>query len=371
MPIKVLHVMGMDSLKYGGIERFMITLQNATPDIEHILVYDSLPKSEDYLRHLHSRILEMPIQGIHTFISIPRFISILRQEHPDYVHFHFESAFAIYSYIAHFMGIKVIYKTAHSCLYVNGKQAVDIKDLSCKYQIVTLGKYAYRYINKTLAVSNFVRDQLIGVYGKHIKVETMYLGSSPCSQTVVNTRITRSSINIKDSDIVVGTTLFASHIKGCDILYRAIALVKKSNIKFLVLGLNPKSEFTNYLNNLAIELGIANRIISMGIIDNVPEYLRLMDIFVQPSRTEALSLSCVEAASAGLPIIGSNVGGLPEVSSITFPVEDHVRLAELIDELASNEEYRLLLGSQSFKRFSDFFSIGNTINKYKTLYQCR
>ena len=361
--------MGMNSLKYGGIERFMVTLQNETPDIEHILVYDSLPKSENYLKHLHGKILVMPIQGTRIFTSIPRFISILQHERPNYVHFHFESAFAIYSYIAHFMGVKTIYKTAHSCLYVNGKQAVAIKDLPYKYRMITLNKCAYRYINKTFAVSNFVRDQLFSIYGKRIKVETLYLGTPPLLQKSVNECITRSSINIKDSDIVVGTTLFASHIKGCDILYRAIARVKNPNIKFLVLGLNPKLEFTKNLNNLAIELGIDSRIISLGIIDNVPEYLRLMDIFIQPSRTEALSLSCVEAASVGLPIIGSNVGGLPEVSNITFPVEDHVRLAELIDELASNVELRSAIGKQSLKRYKDNFSIDITISKYKTLYQ--
>jgi ABC-type transporter Mla subunit MlaD len=48
-------------------------------------------------------------------------------------------------------------------------------------------------------------------------------------------------------------------------------------------------------------------------VNNVPELLPAMDIFVQPSRSESLSNSIIEAGLAGLPAIGSNVGGIPEV----------------------------------------------------------
>ncbi len=81
----------------------------------------------------------------------------------------------------------------------------------------------------------------------------------------------------------------------------------------------------------------------------MPVYLSSLDLYVQPSRSEGLSLSLLEAGAAGLPLIASAVGGIPEIirhgkTGILVPAEDVVALEKAISWLISQPESREKLG---------------------------
>lgn len=130
--------------------------------------------------------------------------------------------------------------------------------------------------------------------------------------------------NLQKLDII--TTSRLVYKNGIDILVRAMAVVaseaKKSSedrrglwlgddVKLRILGSGPDEQ---KLKNLAAELGIADSVEFLGHIepDKIPEYLARADIFVRPSRSEGLGSSFLEAMAAGLPIIGTSVGGIPD-----------------------------------------------------------
>ena len=81
------------------------------------------------------------------------------------------------------------------------------------------------------------------------------------------------------------------------------------NFKVQILGAGPEEK---KLKELAKELGVENVVHFLGHIEpeNVYEYLTKADIFVRASRTEGLGSSFLEAMGAGLPIIGTPVGGI-------------------------------------------------------------
>jgi glycosyltransferase involved in cell wall biosynthesis len=115
--------------------------------------------------------------------------------------------------------------------------------------------------------------------------------------------------------------------KGVDILIRAIPHIlqkteKPENLKFVVVGptsqsFDPdlRSSYYDFLNRLVDELKLKRYVIFAGLLSEVDLrnlYSRSY-IFVLPSRGEAEPLVLLEAMSSGLPLIGSNVGGIPEI----------------------------------------------------------
>ncbi len=109
---------------------------------------------------------------------------------------------------------------------------------------------------------------------------------------------------------------------GIDILIRAVAELKNkfpaslaggqvSSFKFQVLGSGSEEQ---KLKKLAKDLGIENIVEFVGEAspEKIPDYLAQADIFVRPSRSEGLGSSFLEAMAAGLPVIGTPVGGIPE-----------------------------------------------------------
>src|SRR3989338_8749152 len=94
---------------------------------------------------------------------------------------------------------------------------------------------------------------------------------------------------------------------GIDILIKA---VKDLPVKVLIIG---SGKLETRLNSLAQELGVRNKILFLGYIgqNNLSQYLQLTDVFVRTSRSEGLGSAFLEAMAAGVPVIGTCVGGIP------------------------------------------------------------
>lgn len=101
---------------------------------------------------------------------------------------------------------------------------------------------------------------------------------------------------------------------GVDILIRAVAEVKKTvpDVKCLIIGDGPERK---KLEALAGELGLADAVSFPGSIayEKLPAYLHESDVFVRPSRSEGMGNAFVEALAAGVPVIGTRVGGIPDI----------------------------------------------------------
>lgn len=84
-----------------------------------------------------------------------------------------------------------------------------------------------------------------------------------------------------------------------------------AHIKFLILG---TGELENQLKDLAAHLNVSDRVIFLGFVEHkdLPKYLKISEIFVRPSISEGLGNSFIEAMAAGIPVIATPVGGIPD-----------------------------------------------------------
>jgi glycosyltransferase involved in cell wall biosynthesis len=136
---------------------------------------------------------------------------------------------------------------------------------------------------------------------------------------------------------VVGTVAKLSPVKGHQHFIAAAAEIAKArpDVVFLIVGDGIRKK---ELEDMATELGIADRVTFAGVRDDVPSLLELMDVFVLGSLSEGSPNAVLEAMAAGLPVVATDVGGLPEMvidgeSGILVPPGDSDALAEAIGEL--------------------------------------
>ena len=148
--------------------------------------------------------------------------------------------------------------------------------------------------------------------------------------------------------VVIGATKSLEPVYGLEYLIRAFAKLQNIGLRLLLVGdgsLRPK------LERLTAELKIAERVEFTGPVAplKIPAYLQRMDILVNPSLQESFGVSVLEAQACEIPVIASNVGGLPEVvqdglTGFLVPPKDVNAIVAKIELLASDKNLRRRMG---------------------------
>lgn len=200
---------------------------------------------------------------------------------------------------------------------------------------------ASRLAHRVICNSNATMRQIIATYGiSHDRVQRIYKAADlePFRQIAKQRRYQRGA-TLKL--VFIGTNW---RVKGLDILLRAVAKIseQEGGVALRVIG-NPDCHSANEFQSLVQKLKIESHVTFVGAVsrENLPAELATSEILVLPSRKEALGLAAIEALASGMPVVASEVGGLPEVVSdlrcgTLVPPEDPELLAAAICETAAN-----------------------------------
>jgi len=372
--MKILQFMDMQSTKFGGLGKFMIKLMERCPNDRFYFVFQNYPVSEDMVKRFEACGANIYVMNTATgkkaLLHIPQFIKMIRRIKPDIVHFHFANSFFIYAPIAKLLGVKKMIKTQHCCLTTNfSKHVTSKQQFNLRTKIFSWNGNIYKLFNHIIMCSNFVQEQFENVYGKSHKYKTIYFGVEPVMILDDYKKIKfRKNLQISEDDIVITTVAFADPIKGVDVLIKAIPYIRSQKFNVVIVGINLETQYGAYLHELAKNLNVDEKIRWIGITDHVGDYLSISDIYCQPSRSEALGLAGCEAKSAKLPIVASNVGGLPEISNVLFENEDFKDLAKRLTVLLNDEKQRKFLAEQSYIEYENKFMIDKGVEEYANLY---
>ncbi len=234
---------------------------------------------------------------------------------------------------------------------------------------------------KLMGVSKSVNDAAYKVGANVKKLSFVYPGvDTEFFRNGLGKGWLRHRINIPNNEILI---LHASRItgskehfyleyKGITTLIRAFSILAKTNknIKLLIATAKPpkiwEENFQNELKKIE-ELsevhGIKNSIIVKSFeLDDMPHVYNGSDIFVMASQMESFGLVYAEAMACGIPVIGTSVGGIPEIISdnltgfLVVP-NDPVELSKKIDVLINNEELRVNMGQEGIKAVKQNFDL--------------
>lgn len=177
-----------------------------------------------------------------------------------------------------------------------------------------------------------------------------------------------------DGKLVIGTVGRAQAVKDQATLIKAFAkLLRRSDaarLRLVIVGDGPMLED---LRRLVLELGVAENCWLPGSSDRIPELLRAMHVFVLPSLAEGISNTVLEAMASGLPVIGSDVGGTPELietgrQGFLFPAGDADVLAELLARYEASDALRREHGDAARDRAVAEFSLVSMVGGYGSIY---
>lgn len=182
----------------------------------------------------------------------------------------------------------------------------------------------------------------------------------------------RQELGVEPSAVVILHAGRFTEQKNHALLLRAFARLQSSQPLYLLLA--GGGELLEPMQQLARELGMAERVRFLGVRSDIPAILNAADIFTLPSRYEGNPMSVMEAMAAGLPVVATAVGGVPElveegVSGILTPNEDLEALVVALQRLVDNAVLRRQMGEAALRRAREKFDIRHTVRAYEDLYE--
>lgn len=269
-----------------------------------------------------------------------KLVKLFKEERPDVVHTHiYASKYALPAAVL--AGVKRRVHTVHTM--------AQKEQGSLGRKINT---FMYRHCDVVpVALSNEVKKtigEVYGLQGSLIPVVYNGIDLSKC--------IRKNDYEANGVFTIVHVGRFMK-VKNHKILMRAFAgfAEKKENVRLQLLG---EGELLDETRELAKVLGVTDKVEFLGLQPNVYPYLNKADVFCLPSEYEGVPMTLIEAMGTGLPIVASNVGGIPDMlvngENALLVEPNDVAVEKAIEKLYSDVEFRIRLGNAAALRSEEF-----------------
>lgn len=183
----------------------------------------------------------------------------------------------------------------------------------------------------------------------------------------------RMELGIPSTARLIGTVGRLTEVKRQDLLLRAVAGFGpgREDVRVLLVGDGPERQ---RLERLAADLHLGARAIFVGYQPNPERFLPAMDVFALTSRLEGLPLALLEAWAAGLPVVSSAVGGIPEVvtdgaTGLLFPFGDESALVAALRRVLSDPGTAARIGSAGQTVVRKRYSLERMAANYEAIYR--
>jgi len=174
-----------------------------------------------------------------------------------------------------------------------------------------------------------------------------------------------------DEKVIVHVSNFRPVKRIGDIIRMFGEVRKKIKCKLLLVGEGPERI---PMQELTRELGLQDGVVFLGEQEGVDRILSCADLYLLPSEQESFGLSALEAMSCGVPVIGANAGGLPELvrhgetGYITEVGDIHQMTLHAIN-LLSDDDFRQNIGSKARQRVLANFTEDAVVQQYESYYE--
>lgn len=186
----------------------------------------------------------------------------------------------------------------------------------------------------------------------------------------------RRKYDFPEDKILIGTVARLVPQKGINFLLLSLKNIENLNWHLLIIG---DGNQRNYLEQLAVQLKLHNKISFLGLRNDIPQLLKCLDFVVVPSLKEGFSNVILEAMATKLPVIATDVGGNSEAicsgeNGILVKAKDIKSLSDAIRTLILNKTLRNKLANNaliSVQKYSLQKMIENLSNLYISLYESK
>jgi len=285
----------------------------------------------------------------------PKLVRLLRRHRPDVIHMHTPAALLFGVPAARWLGIRALVYTCHAS-----------EPTRSALQFALVGGLL-RLVPARVAVSATARRLL----ANHCRVP------SASVQIVYNgvdlDRFAPPTDDGASAAPVIGFCGVFRPEKQLPVLIAAFAQMRKQGLpaRLLLVGDGPTMP---ECRARAEQCGVARDVTFAGEQADVRAFLRQMDVFVLPSRNEAMPVALLEAMAMERAVVASNVGGIPEIvtdgaTGLLTPAGDETQLSSALMRLVTDASLRRRLGAAARQRVEEHFSLDAMMAQYAAIYR--
>lgn len=324
---------------------------------------------EEKIRLIIIQELTREISLLQDLIAFLKLYGIIKKEKPDIVHTHTSKAGILGRFAAKISGVPIIIHTPHGHVFQSYYGFFKTK------LFLFLERFASVITDKIITLTDVEKEEHLQFkVGKREKFITIFSGVEldKFLNVNVNKNKKREELGLNKDDKVLCCVARLVPVKGHKYLIEAMPKILKEipNVKLLIIG---DGELRQDLENLAKNIGIADKIIFLGLRFDVPELLSILDLFVLPSLNEGMGKVLIEAMACSLPVVASEVGGIKEIvinneTGMLVPPKDSEKMAKNIVYLLNDDELAKKMGIKGKQRALEFSS-NVMVEKINKLYK--
>ena len=183
----------------------------------------------------------------------------------------------------------------------------------------------------------------------------------------------RQSWGFSPDTTIIGHVAQLVPIKNHAHLLRALARVKSDRVALLFAGAELDRDYAAEVRQLALGLGVLDRVRFCGRVSDVATFLRTVDVFAFCSHKEACPVAVLEAMGCGLPSVVTGIPAMrdihfPNTTGLVVPPEDVDAFAAAIGTIVNAPSLRRQFGEAARKRVETAFTLSSEASRYQDFY---
>lgn len=373
---KILYI--VTQTEWGGAQKYVFDLAtNLTDEFDVTIAAGADGASRDLLDKLANakiknftfKHLKRDINLWHDFLSVLEIAKFLRQNNFDIIHLNSTKAGVIGAVANTLNRFFTLFRMTNKIIYTaHGWAYLEPLPFYKRWLYLTMEKLAARLRDHTIVLSE-KEKQIALQYGtaKLNATSVISNGIDLNNLQFLSKQEARQKLNLPVDKFIIGAIANLYKTKGLEYLIEAAKQFTNVHIAIIGEGAERKN-LQSKIKNLKLE----NNVFLIGSVPNAYQYLPAFDIFVLPSIKEGFPYTLLEAMAAGLPIVATDVGAVPEIienqkTGLIVAPADARALAEAIAYLIENPEQAKQLGTNA-KEAVKKFSLKMMVNDTKTTY---
>lgn len=355
--MKVLHVEGGRHL-HGGAFQVLNLVKGLAERGHHCLLACPLGSELAEAARPHADVREIEMLGDADVRIALRLLRLIRETRPDLLHLHSRIGADIWGGVAgRLAGLPVVHT-----------RRVDNPE---PRSLVAL---KYRLHHRVIAISEEIGRVLIsgGLPARKLRVVRSAVDwerwSCPCDKQLAAKRL-----GVPANSLLIGVVAQLIPRKGHRYLLQALPDIVAQNpaLRVIFFGRGPME---GKLRQMISAAGLDGVVQLAGFRDDLVELLACLDLLVHPATMEGLGVSLLQTASAGVPIVASRAGGIPEAvrdgeNGILVPPGDVRALGNAVASLLADPERRRSLGERGRALMAGEFSVGTMVEGNLSVYR--
>jgi L-malate glycosyltransferase len=295
-----------------------------------------------------------------------KMVEVVEYEKLDLLHVHYAIPHASSAYLA-----KQMLKNKKDLKVITTLHGTDITLIGLEPSFLPLVKFSIEASDGVTAVSRSLKEQTLTNYNidKEIQVIPNFVDTDLYKPSKDGGL--REHVAPHGEKVLVHTSNFRVVKRVPDTIRILERVIKEIPAKLLLVGDGPdRSE----CERLCRQLGLCDDVKFLGKQDGLVEILNAADIFLIPSQSESFGLAALEAMACGLPVVSSNIGGLPELvrhneTGFIAGIGDIDRMAKYVTDLLTNQKKYELFSANARNRAVNIFNKSKIVHLYEEHYK--